>query len=327
MTITLLGTKMIPVDKSKIKAEKPFIKILVSDSWLDYELLDSGNGYKLERFGIYKLARPEPEAFWLPKLPELKWKEADATFVITAEENGGHWEFRSQMPKRWMMQYKGIQFWAQITNSRHVGVFPEQSGQWDWIGAQIRASKRQLNVLNLFGYTGIVSLIAARAGARITHLDASKKVINWAKENQQLSDLAEKPIRWLVDDAIKFVEREVRRNNQYDGIILDPPKFGRGPKGEVWEFYDLIPKLLQSCRLILSEKPQFIIMTAYSVKASALTLHNALQEIMIDHRGITTPGEVVLKEKSAERLLSKAVYASWSAGSISNIRTRNWRSQ
>ncbi len=302
-----------PVNKFTSKYDLPSIKLLIADDWQDYELLDSGEGYKLERFGKYTISRPEPEAFWLKTLKESAWKSVDANFIVADEKNGGHWETKDTLPQRWIAQYKGLQFWVEISGSRHLGVFPEQSGQWDWIGSQIRKSHRQLNILNLFGYTGLASLIAARAGARVTHLDASKKAVAWAKENQDLSNLSEKPIRWLVDDALKFVKKEGRRGNSYDGIILDPPKFGRGPKGEVWEFYKLLPILLQESKNILSANPQFILLTAYSVKASALTLYNALGDMMKDKRGTTIPGEVVIKEKSAGRLLSRSVYASWSA--------------
>ena len=175
----------------------------------------------------------------------------------------------------------------------------------------IEKAGRPLKVLNLFGYTGLASLAASRAGAKVTHLDASHKVISWAKENQELSGLSQRPIRWIVDDALKFVQREGRRGAHYDGLILDPPKFGRGPKGEVWEFYKLIPMLLQACRGVLSPNPCFVALTAYAVKASALTLFYAMQEMMQGKGGKTTAGEIVLQEKSAARLLSMAIYARW----------------
>ena len=302
-----------PGKKNTTKDHLPSIKLLIAKDWQDYELIDSGDGYKLERFGPYKLARPEPEAFWSTTLKDSVWNSADALFSVTDEKNGGHWDIKEKLPQRWPIQYKGIQFWVQITGSRQIGIFPEQSGQWDWISYQIRKNRRQLNILNLFGYTGMASLVAARAGARVTHLDASKKAIIWAKENQDLSNLSDKPIRWLVDDALKFVQRENRRGNMYDAIILDPPKFGRGPKGEVWEFYKLLPALLHSCRSVLSKNPQFVLLTAYAVKASALTLYNALSDMMGDTRGNLIPGEVIIKEKSAGRLISRSVYASWSS--------------
>jgi 23S rRNA (cytosine1962-C5)-methyltransferase len=291
----------------------PHLTLLSSLDWKDYELLDSGNGLRLERFGPYCLVRPEADAIWQPALPDKEWKSAHAVFTPSPEENGGHWQFNQDIPKRWGIDYKGMRFWAQLSASRHVGVFPEQAAEWDWISEQVQSSNRPLKVLNLFGYTALATLAAARSGAQVTHVDASPKVISWAKENQVLSGLDNLSIRWMVDDALKFVLREGRRKSHYDGIILDPPKFGRGPKGEVWEFYKLIPELLAACRQILSPNPRFILMTAYAVKASALTLSNAIQEMMIGKAGETTAGELVLLEKSAGRVLSMAVYCAWSA--------------
>ena len=197
--------------------------------------------------------------------------------------------------------------------SRHVGLFPEQASQWDWIQDVVRNSRRQLKILNLFGYTGAATLAAASAGAQVTHIDASKKSIAWARENQTLSGLDEKSVRWIVEDALKFVRREEKRQSFYDGIILDPPKFGRGPKGEVWEFYKLIPNLLGACKNILSKKPELFLMTTYSVKASPLTLAYAVEEMLGEDSGLLEAGEVGLLEKSADRLLSTAVFVRWSA--------------
>lgn len=291
----------------------PQLTLLKVKGWQDYELLDSGNGKKLERFGAYCLVRPEAEAIWQPSLPEREWKLAHAVFHPSQEEMGGHWEVMRNLPSRWMMEYKGLRFYVQTTASRHVGVFPEQAGQWDWLTERIQSCGRPLRVLNLFGYTGLATLAAARAGAQVTHVDASPKVVGWARDNQGLSGLGEAKIRWIVDDALKFVRREHRRGVFYDGLILDPPKFGRGPKGEVWEFYKLIPELLEACAQVLSPEPQFVWMTAYSVKASSLTLYNAVFEKMKRWRGTITAGEVVLAEKSAGRLLAMSIFVSWSA--------------
>jgi len=293
----------------------PQITILSSPDWEDYELLDSGGGQKLERYGPYRFIRPEPEAVWAPALPETVWKTADASFRSSSEEMGGHWDFHRKLKPRWGMQYKGMHFWAQTTASRHLGVFPEQASQWDWIQQQVHNAKRPPSVLNLFGYTGLASIAAAQAGARVTHVDASRKVVSWAHENLQATGLDESLVRWIVDDAVKFVKRESRRGTRYDGIILDPPKFGRGPKGEVWEFYKLLPDLLEACRQVLSQRPQFLVLTAYAVKASSITLHQAVQEMMAAHGGTTSAGEVALVEKSAGRVLSLAIYARWSAES------------
>lgn len=289
----------------------PQINLLTSPDWSDYELVDSGNGSKLERYGTYLIKRPEPEAIWNPSKPEKLWSQAHAEFLPTAEKNGGHWIEHRQMEDRWMMQYKNLSFWVQKTASRHLGVFPEQAVQWDWIQQQVTSAGRSLNVLNLFGYTGIASLAAAKAGAFVTHLDASKKVNVWGQDNQSASSISDKKIRWLVDDAFKFVNREVRRNSRYDGIILDPPKFGRGPKGEVWEFYKIFPDLLESCRQIISDKPVFILVTAYAIKASALTLYYGIEEMMRAHKGTTSAGEVILHEKNGKHAVSMAIFGRW----------------
>ena len=291
----------------------PTLTVLTAPGWQDYELLDSGYGQKLERYGAYRLLRPEPEAIWKPGLPEKYWKDIHARFIPSPEENGGHWEATRPLPERWQMSYQSLKFWVQTTSSRHLGVFPEQACQWDWIDGQIKVAGRPLKVLKRFGYSGLASLAAARAGAFVTHLDASRKVVSWARENQQASGITETSIRWIIDDALKFIQREARRGARYDGLILDPPKFGRGPKGEVWEFYKLLPNLLSACREVLSEQPQFIVMTAYAVKASAVTLHYALQEVTHRLKGQVTAGEVGLQEKSAGRILSTAIFARWNA--------------
>jgi 23S rRNA (cytosine1962-C5)-methyltransferase len=205
------------------------------------------------------------------------------------------------------------------TPGRHLGVFPECAAHWDWMAEKIKQKTKNknepVNVLNLFGYTGLGTLAAAAAGARVTHVDASRKSVTWARENQQLSGLGEKPIRWIVDDALKFVEREGRRGVRYDGILLDPPKFGRGPKGEVWEIYKSLPEILQACRNVLNESPLFVVLTVYAVKLPAVHAYQALAEMMHGLGGSLECGELVTKEKSAGRLLSQAVYARWGAGS------------
>lgn len=280
--------------------------------WRDYALLDSGGGQKLEKYGPYTLIRPEPEAFWKPALPKAEWDRAAAVFEPGSETHGGHWKSMGKLPERWKMEYKGLRFWIHPSASRHVGLFPEQASHWDWLEEQVKSAGRPVKVLNLFGYTGAASLAAARAGAQVTHLDAAPRVIQWGRENQSLSGLDEKPIRWIKDDALKFVKREARRNSRYDGIMLDPPKFGRGPQGEVWEFYDLISSLLESCKEILTDQPLFLILTAYAVKASSITLYNAISELMQPWNGTTESGELVLEEQSAGRLLSTAIYTRWS---------------
>ncbi len=299
----------------------PSFLLLESPRWQDYALLDSGSGLKLERFGPYIFSRPESQAMWKPALNESAWREAHAFFEPSAEESGGHWISRRPMQDKWQMRYPlpsgtgphELQFWAMTTPGRHLGLFPEVAAHWDFMVERIRTARRPLKVLNLFGYTGLASLAAAAAGAQVTHVDASKKSVAWARENAALSGLSEKPIRWIVEDALKFVQREARRESRYDGIILDPPKFGRGPKGEVWEIYKSLPDLLEACRLVLSPRPVFLITTVYAVRASALHVAQALQEVLSASPGQVEAGELVTREKSAGRLLSQAVYARWSS--------------
>lgn len=295
------------------------LTLLESPHWKDYELLDSGDGLKLERFGIYRFVRPEVQAMWQRGLPESAWRDSHGVFQPTSEESGGHWALKKQVAEKWEMGYTSLpsalksdlKFWAMTTPGRHLGIFPEVAAHWDWFSGLIEKAGRPLKVINLFGYTGLASLAAARAGAAVTHVDASKKSVTWARDNQALSGLAEKPIRWIVDDALKFVQREGRRGVKYDGIILDPPKFGRGPKGEVWEVYESLPTLLDACREVLSSKPLFIALTVYAVRASAVHLYQTLDEMMSPFNGKVDAGELVTRETSRGRLLSQAVYARW----------------
>ncbi len=218
------------------------------------------------------------------------------------------------MPTRWKMNYGDLHFWAMLSGSRHLGVFPEQATHWDWISECIRQANRPLKVLNLFGYTALASLAAARVGAQVTHVDASKKVITWGRDNQTLSGLENKPIRWLVDDAFKFVAREGRRASYYDGLILDPPKFGRGPKGEVWEFFKLMPDLMGACRNLLGSNPVFIVLTAYAVATSSLTLYHSMRNLLSGTKGRFEVGELITEEQSARRCISNALFVRWSMG-------------
>ena len=317
--------------------EQPPFSLLESPNWRDYELLDSGGGLKLERFGPYIFSRPESQAMWRRALPARDWSAAHASFQPTAEESGGHWLAQKKIPERWKMEYdltpvpspelreprggasrrgaeggvRALRFWAMTTPGRHLGVFPEVAAHWDWMAGLIKEATRPVNVLNLFGYTGLASLAAAAAGAKVTHVDASKKSVAWARENQKLSGLGEKPIRWIVDDALKFVQREARRGAKYDGILLDPPKFGRGPKGEIWEVYKSLPDLFSACKSVLSDKPLFVVTTIYAVRASAIHVGQALEEVMRGFKGEVARGELVTRETSAGRYLSQAVFARW----------------
>lgn len=292
----------------------PVVSLLTSPDWQDYALLDSGGGRRLEQFGSVRLIRPEAEAVWSPMAPDSEWAKADAEFIPSAEENGGHWVTHTKVPEFWKVRYKNLTFEAMLSNSKQLGIFPEQACQWDWMTNIIRQADHPLKVLNLFGYTGAVSMAAAAAGAKVTHLDASKKAVAWAKDNQILSNIETDTIRWMVDDALKFVEREARRNSQYEGIVLDPPKFGRGPKGEVWDFYKGFPELLRSCAAILSPQAEFMLVTAYAVKASSVTIGNALNDVLKNRGGSVSCGEVCLQDRSGGRLLSMAVFGRWKRG-------------
>lgn len=289
---------------------------LESPNWKDYALLDSGEGLKLERFGKFVFIRPESQAMWRRTLTS-EWENSDAVFIPTGEESGGHWDFKKKVDQQWDMSYpllsayNELKFKVMTTPGRHLGVFPEVAAHWDWTSDLIAKSNKEINILNLFGYTGLASLAAASAGARVTHVDASKKSVGWARENQALSKLTEKPIRWIVDDALKYVQREVRLGVKYDGIILDPPKFGRGPKGEVWEVYKSLPTLLEACRNCLSDNPLFVVTTIYAVRASAVHVAQAMEDMMNGFGGKIDMGELVTREQSAGRFLSQAVYARW----------------
>jgi 23S rRNA (cytosine1962-C5)-methyltransferase len=295
---------------------RPAYTLLAPSGWSDYALLDSGGGAKLERFGRYSFVRPEPQALWSRALPAKVWEEADGIFAggDESEDGGsGRWQFKRPLEERWVMRYKDIRFWARATSFRHLGVFPEQAGQWDWMSGLIEGAGRPVRVLNLFGYTGLATLVVARAGAQVTHVDASKQTLTWAHENLELSGLQDRPVRWIIDDALKFVQREGRRQARYDGLIIDPPKFGRGPKGEVWKLFESLPVLLSACRAVLSERPLFTVLTAYAIRTSALSLHYALDEMFAGYHGTLTSGEMVNVEQSAGRMLSTAIFSRWEA--------------
>ena len=282
--------------------------IVVSPSWEDYELIDSGFGKRYERFGPFKLIRPDPQIIWEPLLPESEWNKADAFFESRGEK--GKWIVKNKIPEKWLMKYKNLSFWGRLTPFKHTGVFPEQAAQWEWISEQIKKEGRQLNLLNLFGYTGIASLVALENGAKVTHIDASKPALSWTKENQIASGLAEKPLRLIPEDALKFVEREIKRGNKYDAIIMDPPVYGHGPSGEVWNFNRSFPELINACKRVLSDNPVFILINAYAISSSALMLGNVLRDLNLG--GEIEVGELALKEKTSERLLSTGIFARWS---------------
>jgi 23S rRNA (cytosine1962-C5)-methyltransferase len=288
--------------------------ILETEGWSDYALLDSGNGEKLERYGPYRIVRPEAQALWTPRKPAHDWDSADARFVgIGDEEADGRWRYKKPLGETWKMAWDGVPFLGRFTSFRHVGVFPEQATHWEWIAKAIAAAGRPAKVLNLFGYTGVASLVAARAGAEVTHIDASKKAIGWARENQALGGFDALKIRWICEDATKFVERELRRGNRYDGIILDPPKFGRGPKGEVWDIFVHLRPMLEACARLLADDPLFLILTAYSIRASFYSIDEVTAEALAGRSGLLESGELVLREQGGGRALSTSLFSRWSA--------------
>jgi 23S rRNA (cytosine1962-C5)-methyltransferase len=284
-------------------------------AWQDYELLDSGAGCKLERFGPATLVRPEPQAVWPRTLSAWAWDAAHAVFQ-PAGKTGGRWEARQPLPSRWQMGYGELRFWVQASESRQVGVFPENAVHWDWIAQQARAAGWPLAVLNLFGYTGLASLAAAQAGALVTHVDASKKAVLWARDNQALSGLQERPIRWIVEDALTYLRREQRRGVRYDGLVLDPPAFGRGPDGQIWTFDRLFDELSRACRAVLSAAPRFVVATVYTKGVTARALQAAVEAMMAGLGGQVAVGELATVERSAGRVLRHALYARWQAEPI-----------
>ncbi|WP_102959574.1 class I SAM-dependent methyltransferase [Mangrovicella endophytica] len=292
--------------------------ILVGEAGEDYALIDSGDGEKLERYGPLLVRRPENQAIWTRRLAPVDWDAADAVFTGDLDEEGvGRWRFpRQPLGETWPLVHDGLSYLGRFTSYRHVGVFPEQAAHWSFAEGIIarHAGKRPVRLLNLFGYTGLASLLAARAGAEVTHVDASKKAIGWARENGELAGLGGRPIRWICEDAVRYVEREVKRGSRYEAIVLDPPRFGRGPKGEVWQIFEDLPYLLALTRELLSDRPLFVILTAYSIRASFYSLSAVMGEAMRGLGGTTESGELVLREAGEEpRLLSTSLFSRWIA--------------
>ncbi|TDK35692.1 class I SAM-dependent rRNA methyltransferase [Rhizobium deserti] len=292
--------------------------ILESSGAGDFHLVDSGKGLKLEQYGPYRIVRPEAQALWQPSVATHVWEKADAVFTGDTDEDGmGRWRFpKEALGETWPLSLLGVDFLGRFTAFRHVGVFPEQIVHWEWMKKQVETAKRPIKVLNLFGYTGVASLVAAAAGAEVTHVDASKKAIGWARENQALSRLEKAPIRWICEDAMKFILREERRGSKYDIILTDPPKFGRGPNGEVWQLFDHLPLMLDICRELLAPNAMGLVLTAYSIRASFYSVHELMRETMRGAGGVVESGELVIREagldgKSAERALSTSLFSRW----------------
>ena len=293
------------------------LRVLATPGFADYALVDSGNGRKLERFGRFTVDRPEPQAMWQPALEPGAWLRADAVFKAAGDDEdgeGGRWRKNTAMPETWPLQVLGATVLCRLTSFRHLGVFPEQLPHWEWLrGLLQRRSGEPLRVLNLFAYTGAASLIAAGAGAEVTHVDASKRAIAWAKQNQAVSKLEDAPIRWILDDARKFAAREVRRGKSYDAILVDPPKFGRGPAGEVWDVFQHLRPLLRDCAALLGARRSALVLTTYAIRASALATDALVRECLVGRGGATESGELAVIEEAGGRLLPTSHYTRWAS--------------
>ena len=288
--------------------------VMRTQGWADYALIDSGHGRKLERYGRFTVVRPEPQCLWTPRLSTETWLKADAVFDPTDEEDAGHWKFRGTPVESWPLGWGEVKFHGRFTAFRHLAFFPEQAANWDWLDQAVRGAASRAEpprVLNLFGYTGVASLVMAAAGAAVTHVDASKKAVGWARENAALSGLAEKPIRWITEDARKYVQREVRRGSKYEGIILDPPKYGRGPDGEVWRLLENLPELAGLCAQLLSENASFLVLNAYAERISGAALSGLLAEKLKGRGGRIEWGELALVQEDGQRQVGMSFYARW----------------
>ena len=283
----------------------------LSDNWKDYECLDAGNGEKLERWGNVILRRPDPQAMWKVNYTDT-WKNPDG-FYHRSNKGGGYWDFKKKLDEYWTIQYKDLTFKVSPTNFKHTGLFPEQATNWDFIIDKIKNSGRKIKVLNLFAYTGGATMAASYAGADVVHVDASKGMTEWAKENMRLSHLENNVIRFIVDDCLKFVEREARRGNTYDAIIMDPPSYGRGPNGETWKFEENLYNLIEACTKILSDKPLFFLINSYTTGISNIVLDNILKETLLPlyPNGKIESGEVGLPITRDNLVLPCGIYGRW----------------
>ena len=290
--------------------------IALADRWRDYRLLDAGAGMKQERWGNVTLVRPDPQIIW-PRRAGPDWRDWDG-FYHRSDRGGGRWEFRRPLPPSWKINYTplGLTFRIQPTSFKHTGLFPEQAVNWEWCSRRIssaRAAGRAVSVLNLFGYTGAATCAAAKAGAQVCHVDAAEGMVKWCRENAALSGLADAPVRYIADDCLKFVRREARRGRTYDAVIMDPPTYGRGSGGEMWRLEDHLWELLVECRAILSDQPLFLLINAYTARLSTTVVVNLLAELLGDHGGEITGGEVGLPIQADGKILPCGIYGRWSA--------------
>jgi 23S rRNA (cytosine1962-C5)-methyltransferase len=285
---------------------------LIAKPAKDFELLDSGEGEKLERYGNVILARPDPQALWEKGLSAEEWKKAQGQYVRGSRE--GEWVTHgSGLPKDWKVEFGGLSFLIRPTSFKHTGLFPEQFSNWEWVRERLSGDfSEPPTILNLFAYTGGATLVAAQAGAHVTHVDASKTAVAWAKENATLSDLSEAPIRWLIEDVLVFVKREIKRGKHYDGIIMDPPAFGHGPKDELWKIEEDFIELVRLCRELLSDNPLFFLMSGYAAGYSSLAFAYNLESLQKKYGGSITFGDLTIEESENKRLLPCGIFARWS---------------
>ena len=282
--------------------------------WKDYELLDCSEGERLERWGKVILIRPDPQIIWNTPKEHPMWKHADARYVRSSQ-GGGHWEFRRELPEFWKINYKDLTFKISPTGFKHTGLFPEQAVNWDMMREKIKAAKaegRDIRVLNLFAYTGGATVAAASAGASVCHVDAAKGMVHWARENAELSSLNEKPVRWIVDDCKKFVEREIRRGSKYDAVILDPPSYGRGPGGEIWKLEEHVFELVSLVAEVLTDDPLFVLLNSYTTGLSASTMAYVLGSAMKKFGGKVEAEEIGLPVTQSGMALPCGSSAIWS---------------
>ena len=282
----------------------------IAKEWKDYEIIDMANGEKLERWGNIKLIRPDPQIIWKNKSFPNEWKNANARYN-RSNTGGGAWEYKKRLPESWQVKYKNLTFNIKPMGFKHTGLFPEQAVNWDWTINKIQQSKRNIKVLNLFAYTGGATVACLSAGASVCHVDSSKGMTTWAKENVESSGLREKPVRFIIDDVVKFVQREIRRGNKYDAIVMDPPSYGRGKNGEVWQFENNIADLVELCMQVLSDDPLFFLINSYTTGISSRVLANLLELNMKNHKGKITSGEIGLPMKNSNLVLPCGIYGRW----------------
>lgn len=283
----------------------------IANNWKEYKILDMADGQKLERWGDVILSRPDPQIIWKDKLYPDKWKNINATYH-RSKTGGGSWEYNKKMPQQWQIKYKELTFNIKPMGFKHTGLFPEQAVNWDWMMEKIRNSKKEIKVLNLFAYTGGATVACAAAGAAVCHVDSSRGMVTWAKENIASSGLTERPVRYIIDDVVKFVNREIRRGNKYDAIIMDPPSYGRGANGEVWQFENNIYDLVELCTKVLSDEPLFFLINSYTTGISSKVLENILNlTVNKEHSGKVTSGEIGLPMENSKLVLPCGIYGRW----------------